>query len=232
MARTSGDPHPDYVLLSSPRVGDIELSETYSALGSHQTMAADLTLGAAAGSNDGANPKFLGAIMGNVLGSNLTKSANYLGGLIGHYNLAGSLSSSYPAGAVLAGIGDGVTDCPGAMVAYIDGDASQTNCGAMFKVMSNNSTPLSGPDFGVDLQDAAHDGYLAVDSAFYKKSEMRLTEDVLIRVMAGAPVDGVAGTLAGDAGPGSLLIDVTNKFLYINTNTKASPTWTKVGVQA
>jgi len=49
---------------------------------------------------------------------------------------------------------------------------------------------------------------------------------------AGAPTDGTSGTGAGDAGPGSLYSDVTNAFLYINTNTKASPTWTKVGTQS
>lgn len=46
-------------------------------------------------------------------------------------------------------------------------------------------------------------------------------------VNAGAPVDGTTG--ANLCGPGSLLIDYTNKVLYINTNTKASPTWTQVG---
>lgn len=51
-------------------------------------------------------------------------------------------------------------------------------------------------------------------------------------VNAGAPVNGASGTLVNYAGPGALLVDITNKFLYINTNTKASPTWTKVGTQA
>ena len=48
---------------------------------------------------------------------------------------------------------------------------------------------------------------------------------------AGAPTSGVGGTLAGIALPGELLSDTTNKILYINTNTQASPTWTKVGTQ-
>src|SRR5690348_7284267 len=43
---------------------------------------------------------------------------------------------------------------------------------------------------------------------------------------AGAPTNGTSGTQAGVAGPGSLLIDTTNKAFYQNTNTKASPTWT------
>lgn len=57
------------------------------------------------------------------------------------------------------------------------------------------------------------------------------TADCVFMVHASAPTDGTGGTGAGYAGPGSLLIDYTNKYLYINTNTKASPTWTKVGAQ-
>lgn len=48
----------------------------------------------------------------------------------------------------------------------------------------------------------------------------------------GTPVAGTSGTGAGFAGPGSLVSDTTNAILYINTNTKASPTWTKVGTQS
>lgn len=46
---------------------------------------------------------------------------------------------------------------------------------------------------------------------------------------AGAPTSGGSGTLAGYAGPGDLLEDTTNKNLYINTGTLASPTWTLIG---
>lgn len=52
----------------------------------------------------------------------------------------------------------------------------------------------------------------------------------ILRV-AGAPVDGTSGSFAGKAAKGCLLVDTTNAILYINTNTQASPTWTKVGVQ-
>lgn len=48
-------------------------------------------------------------------------------------------------------------------------------------------------------------------------------------INAGAPVNGT--TFAGIAPKGALLIDTTNAKLYINTNTKASPTWTVVGSQ-
>lgn len=45
---------------------------------------------------------------------------------------------------------------------------------------------------------------------------------------------GTDATYAGtyNATPGSLLIDLTGLKLYINTGTKASPTWTVVGAQS
>jgi len=43
---------------------------------------------------------------------------------------------------------------------------------------------------------------------------------------AGTPTSGTSGTLAGFAGPGCLLWDTTNKALYVNSGTKASPSWT------
>lgn len=44
-------------------------------------------------------------------------------------------------------------------------------------------------------------------------------------VLAGVPVDGTSGTQAGVAEKGALVIDTTNGNLYINANTKASPTY-------
>ena len=49
---------------------------------------------------------------------------------------------------------------------------------------------------------------------------------------AGAPTGGVGGTLAGIAKKGALLLDITNGVTYQNTNTQASPTWSKVGLQS
>lgn len=45
---------------------------------------------------------------------------------------------------------------------------------------------------------------------------------------AGSPTNGGSGTLANIAQPGDLLVDTTNKALYQNTNTSASPTWTLI----
>lgn len=48
-----------------------------------------------------------------------------------------------------------------------------------------------------------------------------------------APTNGTSGDGAGWAGPGSMYIDRTASTgkAYINTNTKASPTWTVIGAQ-
>lgn len=68
--------------------------------------------------------------------------------------------------------------------------------------------------------------------ASFVGSGMVLKNSVRIFVLAGAPVDGTSGTEAGVAGKGSLVVDSTGGKLYINTNTKASPTWTVVGSQS
>jgi hypothetical protein len=46
-----------------------------------------------------------------------------------------------------------------------------------------------------------------------------------VHQIAGAPVNGTSGTLAGTAIIGALLIDITGALLYQNVGTKASPTW-------
>ncbi len=48
---------------------------------------------------------------------------------------------------------------------------------------------------------------------------------------AGAPTSGTSGTLAGKAEKGAQLTDTANGKVYVNTGTKASPTWTVVGSQ-
>src|SRR5947207_14126072 len=87
---------------------------------SYQDVGVDLTLAAAAGKNVAVGTAFLAPIMGNLLGAALTRTGNYLAGIIGHFTVTGNVASTYPTGAVLAGVGDGVTDCDGAVTAYID----------------------------------------------------------------------------------------------------------------
>lgn len=53
--------------------------------------------------------------------------------------------------------------------------------------------------------------------------------DVFMSSGSGAPTNGTSGTGFGVAGPGSVYIDYTNKVMYVNTGTKASPTWSVNG---
>lgn len=53
--------------------------------------------------------------------------------------------------------------------------------------------------------------------------------DALLFTGTTAPTSGTSGTAAGQAGPMSHYWDVANLRGYINTNTKASPTWTQAG---
>lgn len=66
----------------------------------------------------------------------------------------------------------------------------------------------------------------------YTGGGLLLKNSVRLFVLAGVPVNGTSGTEAGVAGKGSLVVDSTNGKLYINTNTKTSPTWTVVGTQS
>lgn len=193
----------------------------YGGEGSYQPVAPDLTLATGAGSADGADPSFLAAIMGNAIGDGLTNDANYIAGVIGALSVTGVNPSTYPVGALLGIIMDTVTDADGAVVAVIDGDSGVTKANAAFKAMSNNSTPGSGFDYGVDLHGAAHDGYS--DLAILK-ADVRMSHEVCILNGAGAPTNGVTGATFAEIG--SLYINRTNGDLYSNTGTKASPTWT------
>lgn len=59
-----------------------------------------------------------------------------------------------------------------------------------------------------------------------------MRNDIGILTFAGVPVNGTSGTGAKKAGPGCLLIDTTNKRIYLNTNTKLSPTWSPIPTSA
>lgn len=204
----------------------------YTGLVSYQPIAIDLPLGGAIG----AAGKKLSPIMGNVIDPATPAAIStspIVAGVIGAYSLSTNNASTYPSGAIAAQISDAVNDTTvNAIVAYIDGDSATTIANAAFKVMSNNSIAASGFHYGLDLQDAAHDGYQPVDSAFYLSAPIRIVEDVVLLVGTATPTDGVAGTGAGVAGKGSLHLNTSDGKLRSNTNTKASPTWTIVGTQA
>lgn len=209
-----------FILLSGTAGG----GPPYTGSGSQQAFGPDFEIGATAGTSDPGDTAFLAAIMGNLISAvPLTKTHNYLGGVIGFITVP-STASTYPVGAVLAGVADGDNDVDiNGVVAFIDGDSAITIGGAAFKVMNNNSNVASGFHFGLDLQAPAHDGYQPVDSAFYLEAPLRLVDDVVFLVGAGVPTNAVTG--AGVAGPGSLYFCTGAGTVYRNTNTKASPTW-------
>lgn len=144
---------------------------TYSSASSFQPIGIDFTVAASAGKDIGTGTAYLAPIMGNVIGASLTKTGNYLGGVIGAYSITGAKGTTQPAGAVLGQITDGVTAADGAFVAYIDGDSATTTATAGLKFLYNNSTAASGFDWAVDAYGAAHDGYQAVN---FKKGFARI----------------------------------------------------------
>jgi hypothetical protein len=145
---------------------------TYSSASSFQPIGIDFTLAAGAGKNVADGTAYLSPIMGNVLNSAaLTKTGNYLGGVIGAYSITGVRATTYPAGAVLGQITDGVTEADGSFVAFIDGDSTTTTATAGLKFLYNNSTVASGFDWAIDAYGAAHDGFQAVN---FKKGFARI----------------------------------------------------------
>jgi hypothetical protein len=58
------------------------------------------------------------------------------------------------------------------------------------------------------------------------------TSDIGITTHTGVPSSGTTGFGAGILGKGSLCINKASGVLYINTNTKASPTWVEVGISS
>jgi hypothetical protein len=168
-----------------PPVAPVYVPELYTGSHSYQPVATDLTISPNAGSADGSNPKYIAAAMFNIFGDTMIADANYIAGVIGAFSILGAKATSYPAGAVLGQITDGVTDADGAFVAYVDGDGDVTKANAAFKAMSNNSTSGSGFNFGLDLYSPAHDGYndlaiLVADVRFNNGTKMHAIGDTIV----------------------------------------------------
>jgi hypothetical protein len=217
----------------------IEIADDYAGARSHQPVAADLNLGSGAG-KDAGDSAFLSAGMFNVLGDALTKTANYLAGVIGAYSITDTQETGLQAGGVVGVVMDGVTEADGAVVGVIDGGdpSSVTRANAVFAGRMNNNNAASGVDYGLDLHDAGR------SSSYYSgggkplqiaNADLRLSNEVCFISGDGAPVnytDGTPpGTGEGFAQKGSLYTDYTNGKLYINTGSKTQPAWTVVGAQ-
>lgn len=199
-----------------------EMSVKHEGEKSFQIVAADLELSADSGKDITDGTAFLAPIMGNLLGTTLTKTGNYLAGLIGAYSILGLKAAVNGVAGVMGIIMDGVTDADAAVLAVLDGDSLQTKCNAMFGVKKNNSIAGSNPNYGMDLAGPAHNGFSILA---YLKAALRLDNNVVVMTGTGAPTDGGAGTGLNFAGPGSLFTNITAGNIYIQTGLISSPVW-------
>jgi hypothetical protein len=199
---------------------NIELVIDDESTGSFQPIAADLTLDAAAGTSEVGDSAYKAPVMGNILGSALTKTKNIIAGIIGKYSIESTNASTYPKAGVIGEIGDATTTADGAFVAVLGGDSAVTNARAAYTVDNQNSTPSSAFEYGLDAQGVDHDSYGLTE---YSKAALRLDNNVVVMTGAGAPVDGTTGD--NYAGPGSFYIDITNKNAYIQTSAISTPVW-------
>lgn len=213
---------------------------------SYQGISADFNVSVLWGSSTSADPAYGAGGMFNIIGTGGgSATQNILAGVIGKFDWTGTHLSTYPKGAVIGEIGDTVTGAAAtgqfcALCGVMGGDSGVATTKAMFGVDWLNSAPATAADFGLDLQGpGTHDGYLAPR---YEKAPIILggrtlnagviesPADVCVMVGTGATTNGTSGTGAGNCGPGSLYIraDGASSTLLINTNTKASPTWSAI----
>lgn len=201
--------------------------EDYAGTSSYQPVGPDLNLAAAAG-NVANNPKFLAAVMGNVLGDTLTKEGAYIAGVIGALSVLGAKASLWQVAGLIGIIMDGVSAADAAVVALIDGSdpSSVTRATAAFAARMNNNNAGSGVDYGVDLYDAGRGATALTDglALAIAKAMLRGPHEICVLDCAGAP-DGTTGQTFAEKG--SLAIDRTTPDLYINVGSKASPSWKK-----
>ena len=156
---------------------------------------------------------------------------NHMAGTVGEFAVIGTYANNGLMAGVMGIINTNTLSGDAAVMAFMDGDSGLTTARCAFGVAMAQTTGGSGFEYGIDLkmQDPVADGGGPSSITPYKKANIRMEDDVVVMVDAGAPNTGTTG--ATFAGVGSLYIDSTNGVLYINTNTIASPTWTVVGTQ-
>ena len=156
---------------------------------------------------------------------------NYMAGVAGEFAVIGSYANNALMAGVMGIINTNTLSGDAAVMAFMDGDAGVTTCRAAFGVAMAQTTGGSGFEYGIDLkmQDPIADGGGPSGVIPYTKANIRMEDDVVVMVNAGAPVNGTTGD--NFAGVGSLYIDSTAGKLYINTGAIDNPTWTVVGTQ-
>ena len=209
--------------LGNVTANSIVISRTLTAnTGSNTTLRVTGTIESTFGSNTKTDPAAAYGIRGTISGSNLTKTSNYMAGVLGVYNITGTNASTFPRAGVTGFIADTTVTADAAVMAYLDGDGGNTRARAGFGITMQNTTPSSGFEYGMDLNMADIDPSVPYVRP-YKKAEWRVSNDVVFLTGAGVPTNGDTG--AGFAGPGSICIDISAGKMYLNGGTKASPVW-------
>ena len=219
------------------------LEGTYDGLVSAQLLAVDMKLKKVAGSSTAASPSYLAPVMGNVkedvADDGLTATKSIVAGVIAKNDVSGTISSTYPSAAMYAEIGDKSSTLVGVLSAMGGDSGSNTKPRAMFGVDWQQSTVASSVSFGLDLEGVIHDSYAAprygkglvrLGGRFSNAGTVETVNDLLVLAGTAAPTNGASGTGAGDADAGSLYVrqSGSSSKIYINGNTKASPTWNLV----
>jgi len=156
---------------------------------------------------------------------------NHMAGTVGEFAVIGTYANNGLMAGVMGTINTNTLSGDAAVMAFMDGDSGLTTARCAFGVAMAQTTAGSGFEYGLDLkmQDPVADGGGPSSITPYQKANIRMEDDVVVMVDAGAPVNGTTGD--NFAGTGSLYVDSTAGKLYINTGAIASPTWVVVGTQ-
>jgi hypothetical protein len=150
---------------------------------------------------------------------------NNIAGVVGNFAVIGTYSNNGLMAGVMGIINTNTLSGDAAVMAFMAGDAGVTTCRAAFGVAMAQTTAGSGFEYGIDLkmQDPIADGGGPSGVKAYTKANIRMEDDVVVMVDAGAPVDGTTGD--NFAGIGSMYIDSTAGNLYLQTGVITSPVW-------
>ena len=156
---------------------------------------------------------------------------NHMAGTVGEFAVIGTYSNNGLMAGVMGIINTNTLSGDAAVMAFMDGDAGVTTARCAFGVAMAQTTAGSGFEYGIDLkmQDPVLDGGGPSGVKPYTKANIRMEDDVVVMVDAGAPVNGTTGD--NFAGTGSLYVNSTAGVLYINTGAISNPTWVVVGTQ-
>lgn len=166
------------------------------------------------GSSTFLTPAVAWGVRGEVDGSNLTGTYNYVAGVTGKYSITGTNASTFPKVGVLGIIDNGTTTGDAAVMAELDGDSSPTTTArAGYGIMTINSTSANGFSYGMDLQLQTIPGHEDFSRAF-KVADIRLSSGTTIGSGATNPTTCVKG---------SIYLNTTSGLLNV---CEAADTWT------